>query len=127
MRFLADMNVDVRVVEWLRQQGYDATHLRDEGLHRLPDGAIFAKASSENRVILTFDLDFSEIAALSHGKKPSLVLLRLHNPRASHVISRLAAVLENSKGALEKGAVVVIEKSRHRVRYLPVGEPGGDQ
>ncbi len=43
MRLLADMGVDVRVVDWLRSQGHDATHLRDEGLQRLPNGEIFVK------------------------------------------------------------------------------------
>jgi predicted nuclease of predicted toxin-antitoxin system len=31
MRFLADMGVSERVVEWLRTNGHDAVHLRDEG------------------------------------------------------------------------------------------------
>jgi len=41
MRFLADMGVDIRIVQWLRQTGHDALHLRDEGLHRIPNGEIF--------------------------------------------------------------------------------------
>ena len=45
MRFLADMGVAMRVVEWLRDQGYDARHLREEELHRLPDVQIFARRS----------------------------------------------------------------------------------
>ena len=57
MRFLADMGVAGRVVEWLRAEGHDAVHLREEGLHRLPDGQIFGKAAREDRVVLTFDLD----------------------------------------------------------------------
>lgn len=44
MRFLADMGQDIRVVEWLRNQGHDAKHLREEGLHRMPNGEIFEKA-----------------------------------------------------------------------------------
>ncbi|MBI2508752.1 MAG: DUF5615 family PIN-like protein [Betaproteobacteria bacterium] len=47
MRFLVDMCVDVRVAEWLRSQGHDAVHLRDQGLQRLADGEIFRKAASE--------------------------------------------------------------------------------
>ncbi|MHB8835322.1 MAG: DUF5615 family PIN-like protein [Candidatus Methylomirabilia bacterium] len=31
MRFLADMSVSVRVVEWLRAGGHDAIHLREQG------------------------------------------------------------------------------------------------
>jgi predicted nuclease of predicted toxin-antitoxin system len=30
MRFLADMGVSWQVVEWLRDNGHDAVHLRDE-------------------------------------------------------------------------------------------------
>ena len=57
MRFLLDMGVSVHVAAWLREQGHDPLHLRDEGLQRLPNGEIFTKAISEGRVILTFDLD----------------------------------------------------------------------
>ena len=122
MRFLADMGVAIGVVNWLRQNGHDAKHLRDEGLHRIPNGEIFAKAVSENRIIITFDLDFGEIVALSKREKVSILLFRLHNTRTSHLINRLSTVLEDSAGALEQGAVVVVEESRHRVRYLPPGK-----
>lgn len=125
MRFLADMGVDVRIVQWLRQQGHDAKHLRDEELHRSPNGEIFGKAVAENRVVLTFDLDFGEIAALTRDRKTSVVLFRLHNTRTPHVIARLAAVLTDCTDALQNGAVAVVEESRHRVRLLPIGETRG--
>jgi predicted nuclease of predicted toxin-antitoxin system len=72
MRFLADMGVSIRAVEWLRDNGHDAKHLREEGLHRMPNGEIFTKAIHENRILITFDLDFGEIVALSKGKKRAL-------------------------------------------------------
>jgi len=121
MRFLADMGVSTRVVEWLRNNGHDAKHLREEGLHRMPNGEIFTKAIHEDRIIITFDLDFGEIVALSKGKRASVILFRLHNTRTSHLLDRLSAVLKDSAKALEEGAVVVVEESRHRVRYLPPG------
>ena len=79
MRFLADMCVDVRVAAWLRSQGHEAIHLRDEGFHRLPNGGIFEKAIAESRVVLTFDLDFGEIVALSKRGKIGVILFRLRN------------------------------------------------
>lgn len=121
MRFLVDMCVDVRIAEWLRSQGHDAVHLRDQGLQRLANGEIFRKAASENRAVLTFDLDFSEIAALTRGQRASLIVLRLHNARFQHVVDRLTAVLAESAAALEKGAVISVEEARHRIRYLPAG------
>lgn len=58
MKFSADASVSMTTIRWLREQGYDAVHLRDEGLERLPDNAIMQKARDEGRVVMTFDLDF---------------------------------------------------------------------
>lgn len=123
MRFLADMGVDVRVVEWLRSQGHDAVHLREEGLHRAPDAQIFAKALGEDRIVLTFDLDFGDLAALTRESAGRVILFRLDNARTPQVIDRLATVLASSSDALERGAIVIVEETRHRIRHLPIGGP----
>jgi predicted nuclease of predicted toxin-antitoxin system len=119
MRFLADMGVDQRVVAWLREAGHDAVHLRDQGLQRLADQAIFDKAIAERRIILTFDLDFGEIAALAGGRVTSVILFRLLDARFRRVIERLAVVLPATAESLASGAVVLVEPARHRVRELP--------
>jgi predicted nuclease of predicted toxin-antitoxin system len=121
MRFLADMGVAMRIVEWLRSEGHEVSHLREEGLHRLPNGAIFEKAAAERRILLTFDLDFGEIMALSGGRLVSVILFRLRNTRTPHVIKRLKVILEESAPALKQSAIVVVEEARHRVRRLPLG------
>ncbi len=59
------------MLRWLNSQGHDATHLRDEGLQRMPNGNIFEKAVAEARIIVTFDLDFGEIVALAKGGRPA--------------------------------------------------------
>jgi len=97
------MNVDWRVVVWLQENGHDATHLRDHGLQRMADVNIFAKAHVEGRVVVTFDLDFGEIAAATAGKGASVILLRLQNKRTSFVIQRLASILDTCRLALEIG------------------------
>ncbi|MCB0113149.1 MAG: DUF5615 family PIN-like protein [Caldilineaceae bacterium] len=55
MKFLLDMGLAQSTVYFLRSQGYDAVHLREQGLQRLPDESIVAKAIDEERVILTHD------------------------------------------------------------------------
>jgi predicted nuclease of predicted toxin-antitoxin system len=121
MRFLADMGISHIVVTWLQAQGHDATHLRDEGLHRLENGEIFTKAFRESRIILTWDLDFTEILALSGRHTVSAVIFRLVNTRSAHVIERLARVLQESAQDLEDGAIISVEEARHRIRLLPLG------
>ena len=72
-------------------------------------------------------VDFGEIIALSGSNLVSVILLRLHDTRPLKVIERLTHVLEDCGEALNRGAIVVVEDSRHRVRMLPVGgtEQGG--
>jgi predicted nuclease of predicted toxin-antitoxin system len=118
MRFLADMGVAQRIVAWLRSEGHDTIHLREQALQRLPNGEIFEKAATEERIILTFDLDFGEIVSLSGGHRVSIILFRLHNTRTPHVIDRLKKVLNDSGEALEQGAIIVVEETRHRTRRL---------
>jgi len=107
-------------VRWLTDNGHDANHLGDEGLHESPDSDVFDKAYSEKRIILTFDLDFGEILANSHGQSVSVILFRLRNTRTPHLIERLASALEFGD-SLNRGAGVVVEESRCRVRKLPIG------
>jgi predicted nuclease of predicted toxin-antitoxin system len=107
-------------VDWLRTTDHDVRHLREEGLHRLPDADIMAKAAREERIVLTFDLDFGEILALSGESTVSVILFRLRNTRTPNVIERLNTVLRHCGAALERGAIVVVEDGRHRVRHLPL-------
>ncbi len=79
MRFLADMGVSITTVEALRAANHDAVHLREQGLIRLPDPEIAAKAAREGRVILTFDLDFGDILAVAGSEAPSVIVFRLPN------------------------------------------------
>ena len=113
------MCMDVRITSWLNSHGHEAIHLRDQGLQRLPNGAIFEKGIAESRVIVTFDLDFGEIVALSKGRKTGVVLFRLRNTRVSFVIQRLSEVIAECSDALARGAVVIVEETRHRVREFP--------
>lgn len=121
MRFLVDACVDIRVAEWLRSQKHDAVHLREQELGRITDAEIFRKAVAEDRCIVTSDLNFGEIAALTGGSKGSVVPFRLGDPGYRRVIERPTAVIAGSAGAIAKGAVISVEEARHRVRYLPIG------
>ena len=121
MRFLADMGVAGRVVVWLRERGDDVVHLAERGLQRLPNGEIFVLAADESRIVLTFDLDFGEIVASSGDQTVSVIVFRLNNASTEFVIRRLEATLAVVEDALARGAIVVVEDGRHRVRHLPIG------
>lgn len=120
MRFLADMGVSRLVVEWLRQSGHDAIHLRERGLHRMKDPEILAKAREEQRVLLTMDLDFGYLLAVSGWNTPSTVIFRLEDETAESVIGRLKEVLKTCREVIGEGALLSVRGDSIRVRRLPI-------
>jgi predicted nuclease of predicted toxin-antitoxin system len=122
IRFLLDMGVAQSTGEFLNSFGHDAVHLRDQGLQRLPDEQIVEKAQEEGRTIVTHDLDFGRIVALSGGTVPSIVTLRLINMTPAQVNIALQTVLNDAAQSLEQGALVTITDSGIRIRRLPIDE-----
>jgi predicted nuclease of predicted toxin-antitoxin system len=120
VKFLADMGISLFTVAWLRSSGYDAIHLRDEGLQRLPDSKILIKARQEERVLLTMDLDFGMLLAVNKDQFPSVILFRLSDERSAVVTERLQPVLAQCAEVLETGAIISVSDEAFRVRALPL-------
>lgn len=90
MRFLADMGVSMSTVVTLREDGHDAVHLRELDAITLPDSRIVELARAQERVVLTFDLDFGALTAGSQTSRPSIVLFRLRNQTPAGVTPKAA-------------------------------------
>lgn len=120
MKFLADMGISLRTVEWLRELGHDVFHLRDRGLQKLLDNEILALAQVEQRIILTIDLDFAQLLAVSKQSLPSVILFRLGNENYDEINQRLIEVLKNCQQELETGAIVSVNNETFRVKKLPI-------
>lgn len=104
----------------LRQEGYDALHVRELGLAAAPDPLIFDRAASEDRVIVSSDTDFGALLASRSHTKPSVILFRRQDHRPTGQIEVLLANLAAVQTDLDRGAVVVFEDARVRIRRLPI-------
>jgi predicted nuclease of predicted toxin-antitoxin system len=120
MRFLADMGISPVTVRALRQEGYDAVHLQEEGLERLPDADILEKARQEERIVLTCDLDFAELLAVGTEALPSVIIFRLQNYTPAYVTPKLLEALAGYSRELTSGAILTVEDTRYRLRRLPI-------
>lgn len=123
MRFLIDQPVSPMLALWLRSAeggGHDAVHARDLGLSSAPDTDLFALASSESRIIVTCDLDFARLLALSGNAGPGLILFRAGNITDVEMLALLQRVLaETTAETLPRSAIVVDEQSI-RIATLPI-------
>ena len=114
------MNMPIAVAAQLSARGHDVVHIRDLGLGHLPDEAVFELAQAENRILVTFDLDFGLIERLASDGRTSVVILRLRSVRAFHIAGRLNVALATAGAALIVGALAIVDDSRIRIRpYAP--------
>ena len=121
MRFLIDNALSPVVAEGLRQADHDAIHVRDLGLAAADDETIFEHADRDQRVIVSADTDFSTILALRNAARPSVILFRGATPRNPiGQVKLLLANLREIAPSVERGAVVVLEPQRIRIRTLPM-------
>lgn len=120
MKFLADVPIPQSLVAWLRARGHEGYHAAEASLAQASDVFLLARAKHEGRVVLTMDLDFPRLLALTAAHSPSVILFRLPDARPERLSDLLAIHLSSLLPHLERGAIAVIEPDRIRFRLLPI-------
>jgi predicted nuclease of predicted toxin-antitoxin system len=117
MDFLANENFPGEAINALREAGHNVVWIRTEA-PGIGDKEVLARARQENRILITFDKDFGELAF--RAKLPAasgIVLFRIATPSAAH-IARVAVASLNSRTDWA-GHFSVIEDDRIRMTPLP--------
>jgi predicted nuclease of predicted toxin-antitoxin system len=117
MKLLADENIPLSMVRILMEGGYDILWIRTES-PGISDIEVIQAACQDNRVILTYDKDFGELAIRDNlYPPPGIILLRfpMNNPL---VIAKKILNILNSRTDWV-GHFSVIEETKIRMRPLP--------
>jgi len=120
MKLLIDMNLWPGWVEFFAKSRIAAVHWSTMGRPDAPDSEIAEFAQINDYVILTHDLDFGAILAVTGGKKPSVVILRADDVSPDAIGEKVLAALQAVTSELERGALLVVDPVRARLRLLPL-------
>ena len=97
MRFKFDENLNLDAVNVFRERGWGVSTVHDEGLRGAKDGLIADAAVGESRVVVTLDLDFSDVRHYPPASFPGIIVIRLGRAEyaaITEILRRVAALLD---------------------------------
>ena len=117
MRLLLNENISRTVIEELRHRGHDVLAVK-EAIPGAKDEAILARAQVEQRLVITQDKDFGELA-FGAGLPAScgILLFRLSGANPNVDNRRMIEVVESRTDWM--GNFAVATEDRVRIRPLP--------
>lgn len=112
------MNLSPDWIDCLAAAGHEAEHWSRVGAVDAPDDAILDWARDNDRIVLTSDLDFGILLALSGASQPSVVQLRTDTSLSARIGPRVVQALARAETELLSGAILTIGADRLRLRAL---------
>jgi predicted nuclease of predicted toxin-antitoxin system len=120
LKFIVDMNLSPLTVGQLGERGWKIIRVSDVMDARTDDIDILNYARDHNQVVITNDLDFSELLAVNGCDSPSVINLRLENMYPGFVTQRIIDIVSQLEDELKKGIVVSVDDISARFRNLPI-------
>ncbi|HEX6711524.1 MAG TPA: DUF5615 family PIN-like protein [Rubrobacter sp.] len=124
MKILADESVEGEIVERLRSVGHDVAYVPETSAG-IRDDEVLARANAEDRVLLTEDKDFGDLAFFYGNRSSGIVLLRAHGTATDARAGTVADVLKAYEGELvvDPPYFVVVRPGRP-TRARRIGDTG---
>lgn len=120
MKALLDMPVSPSLSGVLERFGHTGVHASEIGRDRASDASLLELARQEGRIVITADLDFPRLLALSSAEGPGVILFRGGNYSDQEMRDLLQRVLEIVEPESLERSICVVDQHRLRVTRLPL-------
>jgi predicted nuclease of predicted toxin-antitoxin system len=114
VRFKLDENLDPQLAPLLAEGGHEADSVREEGLGGTTDEALYGTCRSEQRVLITLDLDFSDPLRFPPEGTGGIMVLGPRRNTLALIRETLVAALPALKRERLEGALWIVEPGRIR-------------
>jgi predicted nuclease of predicted toxin-antitoxin system len=115
MKLKLDENIVTSAKARLTALGFDVDTVIDEKLEGVSDDVVWAAAQSEQRCLVTQDLDFSDTRKFAPGTHAGLVLVRLPDSEQWRAADYLAAWFASADAQTWSRCFVVATPTKVRV------------
>ncbi len=116
MKIKLDENIPASLKFQLQKIGSDVETVPDESLTGATDAVLWQHVQNEQRLLITQDLDFSDIRRFHPGAHHGLLLIRLANSSRRHLTSRIEQLFKCEDVQSWKGCFVVVTDTKIRIR-----------
>jgi len=116
MKFKIDQNLAVECVTVLEEAGHDAMTVYQQQLTGAPDERIVAVCQQEGRVLITADLDLSDIRRYPPGQSAGFIVLRMREQNQPNQLALLRKILPLLKTTPVAGHLWIVSANKVRVR-----------
>lgn len=107
-------------LQLLRESGYDVDTVVGEQLSGSTDEILWSRVVADGRLLITLDLDFSDVRRFQPGTHPGILLVRALSTSSSAVSRVLRRVLVERPLEDLRGCLAVADERITRVRWPPV-------
>lgn len=114
MKIKLDENLPARLAGILSALGHDVHTVPEEGLAGRSDAEVWQAACKEGRLLITQDMDFSDVRRFAPGTHAGLLLLRLREPGAQAISDAVSKVVGEMAGW--QSCFVVVTENKVRVK-----------
>ncbi|MDI6731137.1 MAG: DUF5615 family PIN-like protein [Candidatus Margulisbacteria bacterium] len=116
MKLLLDENIPIEAEAVLQQCGCDALHVCSVKMSGKDDSQIMAFAQKEKRILVTLDLDFSNILTYPPKTHFGIIAIRLLYPKRKKIIDLLVNFVQKIDEVDISKSLIILEENGYRVR-----------
>jgi len=116
MLFKIDENLPTELAHLMVSSGYDAKTVYDQQLQGADDSVLIDRCDQENRILITLDIDFSDITLYPPEKHAGILVLRLGNQSKKNVLNVFHKILTALEREPIKNHLWIAEETVIRIR-----------
>ena len=119
MKIKLDENLPAALGEPLAALGHDVDSVIQEGIAGRDDGTVWDAAQKDGRLLITQDLDFSDLRRFQPGRRHGILLIRLRAPGRLALFQRTLGIFQSEDVASWGRCHVVATELKIRIRRPP--------